>query len=123
MGKMWYNSSTTVQPDLHAEIHQKLSLTDKQKQQIHLLEQEFSQQKNALEAKLKAANGSLSSAIAKDHELSADVSMAGKEYLQILGELQTATLNHIFKMRTVLDEQQVKTFDQIVVRSLHAAAK
>ncbi|PHR62832.1 MAG: heavy metal resistance protein [Robiginitomaculum sp.] len=122
MGTVWF-VDREPQSDLHSEIHRSLNLSKIQLQQIHQLEKGFSSQKETLEQKLKVANDSLSIAIQRDHMLSAGVDLAGNEYLQILGELQTATLNHIFQMRALLNEEQAEQFDQIVIRSLHDAAQ
>ncbi|MBL4616125.1 MAG: heavy metal resistance protein [Robiginitomaculum sp.] len=123
IGKTLFLPHPTVSSDLHSEIHNSLQLSSEQEQQIHLLEKEFAKRKAALEGQLKTANGSLSEAIAKDHELSDNVTKAGEQYLIILGELQKETLQHIFKMRAVLNESQAAKFDKIVIRSLHAATK
>ncbi|MCF6292242.1 MAG: periplasmic heavy metal sensor [Robiginitomaculum sp.] len=123
IGKALFTPHAVISTDLHAEIHNSLQLSSKQEQQIHLLEKEFAKRKKVLENQLKAANGSIADAIAKDHKLSADVTEAGEQYLIILGELQRETLQHIFKMRDVLNEDQAIEFDKLVIRSLHAATK
>lgn len=123
LGKALFAPHPVAAADLHAEIHHSLQLSKKQQQEIHLLEREFVKRKLVLENRLKAANGSLSDAIAKDHELSADVTEAGEQYLIILGELQEETLQHIFKMRGILNESQATEFDKIIIRSLHAATE
>ena len=123
IGKTLFIPHPVASSDLHTEIHHSLQLSPDQQQHIHLLEREFAKRKAVLENQLKSANGSIADAIAKDHKLSADVTEAGEQYLIILGELQRETLQHIFKMRDVLDEDQAIEFDSIVIRSLHAATQ
>ncbi len=123
IGKSIFVENADHVGDLHSNIHHSLNLSQVQEQEFHILEQKFNQQKRVLGEKLKAANGSLSLVIAKDHQLSVDVRSAGDEYLKILGELQQETLRHIFQMRCVLDVEQARQFDIIVMRSFHAAAE
>ncbi|VAV92915.1 hypothetical protein MNBD_ALPHA06-1833 [hydrothermal vent metagenome] len=122
IGKTLFLAAPNDSADLHAEVHNSLNLSRQQDREISVIEKDFAKQKQVLEEKLKAANGSLTDAIQKDRELSAEVKLAGDEYLKVLGELQNETLRHIFSMRSVLNEQQAKQFDVIVIRSLHDAA-
>jgi len=123
VGKSLLIANQSHPPDLHEEIHTSLNLTNKQLQEFYLLEQSFANRKQALEDKLKTVNGSLADAIQKDHEFSEEVTQAGAEYMEVLSELQKETLQHIFKMRAILTEDQVEEFDKIVIRSLHAATR
>ncbi len=121
IGKSLLIANEAEQPDLHEEIHTSLNLTAEQLQEFYVLEESFAKRKQELENLLKAANGSLADAIQKDHEFSEEVTQAGAEYMEVLSELQKETLQHIFKMRAVLTADQVEEFDEIVIRSLHAA--
>ncbi len=121
IGKSLLIANESEPPDLHEEIHTSLNLTAEQLREFYVLEESFAKRKQELENRLKAANGSLADAIQKDHEFSEKVTQAGAEYMEVLSELQKETLQHIFKMRAVLTADQVEEFDEIVIRSLHAA--
>ena len=54
----------------------------------------------------------------KEHEYGPEVSLAIDEVHQSMGELQKATVRHVFAMRRILDQEQQREFDQQVARSL-----
>ena len=54
----------------------------------------------------------------KEHEYGPEVSAAIDQVHASMGELQKATIRHVFAMRSILDPQQQREFDQQVSRSL-----
>jgi len=107
---------------LHDQIHGQLVLDEAQNQKLHTLEVSFAAKKSALEARMKKANIALSTAMQSSHEMSPEVIAAKADFVQTLDELQTITIEHIFAMRGLLDDEQAKLFDKIVQRSFQNVA-
>lgn len=108
---------------LHDLIHNELVLDGAQDKQLHMLEDEYAANKSTLELRMKQANVRLSAAMQASHKMSDEVVAAKQEYVQILDELQTLTIAHIFSMRGILNVQQADKFDKIVQRSFRDVAK
>jgi nickel and cobalt resistance protein CnrR len=102
---------------LHDQVHNRLALDVVQNQKIHDLEELFSQQKKGLELRMKKTNARLSAAMQNAHEMSPEVLAAKQEYVNILEELQTLSIEHIFAMRRLMNAQQAAQFDEIVQSS------
>ncbi len=115
------NAGKTV--GLHDQIHTELVLDKAQNAQLHELEETFAEKKSALEIRMKKANARLSAAMQSSHKMSPEVMAAKEEYVQVLDELQTQTIAHIFAMRGLLNKQQATRFDEIVQRSFHNIAQ
>ncbi len=107
---------------LHEQIHAELVLDKAQDEKLHDLETGFSQNKAALEARMKAASAGLSRAMQEAHSLAPNVIEAKDQYVQVLDEMQTLTIEHIFAMRALLDAGQAEKFDNIVQRSFQDMA-
>lgn len=108
---------------LHDLLHHQLALDDGQKARIDLLEQRFAVRRQALELELRSDNARLAEAIQTEHGMGPGVAGAVDASHHAMGELQKATLAHIFAMRAVLRPDQRDAFDRIVVRSLTADAR
>ena len=115
------NAGKTI--GLHEQIHNEFLLDAVQSVKLAELEEGFSIKKSALESRMKKANIRLSAAMQKDHTMSPEVVGAKQEYVQVLDELQTLTLEHIFMMRDLLNENQAVKFDEIIQRSFSDIAK
>ena len=72
----------------------------------------------ALEAKLAQANAELASAMATEHQYGPRVAAAVDHAHMAMGDLQKATLEHVFAMRAVLRSEQAKRFDKAVDKAL-----
>lgn len=104
--------------ELHKFMHEQLNLDDVQTRKVEALETRFADQRVALDAKLREANAQLARAIAREHQYGPEVSGAVDQSHMAMGELQKATLAHVFAMRAVLRPDQAKRFDQAVRRAL-----
>lgn len=116
------------QPDanaghLHVLMHEKLDLDPGQEAQIDKLEGDFAVRRKVLDAELQAANTDLAVAIAREHQYGSAVEKAVDSSHHAMGELQKATLAHVFAMRAVLRPDQAKQFDAAVTQSLTAPPK
>jgi len=71
---------------------------------------------------LRAANAELSAAIAENRGDTAEVRAAVHHFHSAMGDLQMATIRHVFDMRSVLTPTQAEAFDRAVVEALRADA-
>jgi len=104
---------------LHALMHQ-LALDPAQEAKVAVLERQFAQDRKALEAKLGRANAQLAAAISNEHQYGPKVAEAVDGSHLAMGELQKATLSHVFAMRAVLRPDQAVQFDAAVGKALTA---
>lgn len=109
------------EPTLHATIHSQLDLTPEQEQRIDAIEADFADERAGLEAELRAANRELVTAISANQGDTPEVQAAVDHFHVAMGDLQKATLRHIFEMRAVLTPEQAADFDAAVVESLQAS--
>lgn len=109
-----------VQPgaELHDVLHHKLSLDANQEARLDILEQRFAVQRRAFELELRADNARLAEAIEAEHGNGPRVAAAVDRSHAAMGELQKATLAHIFDMRQLLRPTQTARFDRAVVKAL-----
>ena len=117
----WLQSSRS-EPTLHAAIHGQLALTSDQERRIDAIEADFAEERAALEAELRAANRELVTAISANQGDTPEVQAAVDHFHVAMGDLQKATLRHIFEMRAVLTPEQAADFDAAVVESLQASS-
>lgn len=104
--------------ELHGFIHEQLDLDPAQKARIEALETQFAQRRRALEAKLRAANGELAQAMASEHQYGPRVAAAVDHAHLAMGDLQKATLEHVFAMRALMRPDQAARFDRAVSKAL-----
>lgn len=109
--------------ELHELLHRHLHLDDRQKAELAVLEQRFAVRHRAIELEIRADNVRLAAAIEAEHGNGPQVAAAVDASHQAMGELQKATLAHIFAMRQILRPDQAATFDRAVVRALTADTK
>lgn len=103
---------------LHAIMHERLELDARQEIEIDALEAGFARRRAALEEELRRANAELAEAVANEHEYGPAVERAVDRSHMAMGELQKATLSHVFAMRAVLRPDQARIFDEAVAEAL-----
>ncbi|MDR7101600.1 periplasmic heavy metal sensor [Croceicoccus sp. BE223] len=128
LGAMWLARELPLQPQadggrLHAIMHEELDLDPAQEKRIDALEASFAQKRKALEGELELANRDLAEAVAKEHQYGPAVDRAVDRSHMAMGELQKATLSHVFAMRAVLRPDQAEIFDKAVAEALLPTAK
>ena len=123
VGRSYIVQHPPVESELHQLLHEKLDLDSDQETKIEALEAQFAIQRQALELELRADNARLAQAIQTERGYGPQVSAAIDRSHQAMGELQKATLEHIFAMRSVLRPEQAAQFDDAVVKALTAEAK
>ena len=106
--------------ELHALLHEDFNLDAAQKSRLDKLELDFGVRKRAIELELRADNARLAAAIEAEHGNGPQVAAAIDGSHMTMGELQKATLEHVFAMRSILRPEQTARFDAAVVKALTA---
>ncbi|SMC97810.1 protein refolding chaperone Spy/CpxP family [Novosphingobium sp. B1] len=106
--------------ELHQLMHDRLDLSPPQQQAIDRIEADFAKQRTVLDQKLRASNALLARAIETEHRIGPEVTSAVDASHMAMGELQKATLAHVFAMRAVLTPEQQAIFDREIARALTA---
>lgn len=112
----------TPTPSVHDIVHRELDLTSVQDARIEALEARFAGRRAALEAELKQANRELAEAIVAEQGYGPRVTAAVDHFHRVMGQLQKETLEHMFRMRAVLNARQAARFDETVGKALTANA-
>jgi nickel and cobalt resistance protein CnrR len=123
VARTWLAPQPRVESEVHALLHQRLTLDAAQEQRIHELEAAFAKRREALEAEMRADNERLASAIAAEQGYGPKVAAAVDQTHHVMGALQKETLQHIFAMRAVLRPDQAAQFDAAVVKALTQPAR
>jgi Spy/CpxP family protein refolding chaperone len=118
LGRMFQPVAHHSGAELHALMHDGLELDDAQERSLAVLERDFAERREALEGLLRADNARLADAIAAEHVYGARVSAAVDATHASMGDLQKATLEHVFAMRAILRPGQQARFDAVVAESL-----
>ena len=106
-----------ARPSLHEIVHEDLKLNPAQLARIEVLEADFATRRVALE---REVHRELAQAIAASDGDSRVVQPAVDHFHDVMGELQQATIAHIFQMRAVMTPTQAERFDRSVVEALTA---
>jgi len=101
-------------------LHDQLGLDAGQTARLAGVEADFAARKQTLEARLRASNADLASAIAAEHGYGPRVAAAVDQSHHAMGDLQKATLEHVFAMRALLRPDQAARYDAEVVKALTA---
>lgn len=108
--------------DLHHLVHERLDLSSEQDRRLDEIEAAFAERRAPLEAEVRQANAELSAAIAASQGETPEVQAAVDHFHTAMGDLQMATIRHVFEMRAVLTPRQAEEFDRAVVETLRADA-
>jgi hypothetical protein len=123
VGRQFVEPATQPGAELHAFLHDQLSLDADQERRLHALEEEFAASRAALEAEMRADNARLAEAIAAEHGNGPQVASAVDASHMTMGTLQKETLAHIFAMRALLRPDQAAKFDAAVTKALTEDAR
>ncbi|GGN61639.1 hypothetical protein GCM10011349_44450 [Novosphingobium indicum] len=104
--------------ELHTLVHQKLDLDAAQDARIEKLEAQFAERRKELDLQMRNANADLARAIEAEHLYGPKVAQAVDRSHHAMGELQKATLSHVFAMRAVLRPDQAARFDAEIGKTL-----
>lgn len=103
----------------HKVLHDRLHITAEQDKQLIDTEKRYRQHRQYLEEQMHLANMELAEAIKADKSFSPNVQAATDKIHQAMGELQKATLEHLFEMRPILTDEQNKKLEQMVTDALY----
>jgi nickel and cobalt resistance protein CnrR len=120
VGRALVTSLDPPETELHAILHDELELDAAQRAQIEGLEQQFAVRKRALEQQMRSDNARLAEAITAEHGYGPGVQAAVDRSHEVMGELQKETLQHVFRLRSVLRPDQARKFDEAAVKALTA---
>ncbi|KHK91563.1 periplasmic heavy metal sensor [Novosphingobium malaysiense] len=118
----WMEPSDT-RMGMHAFVHEELDLTKAQQASLGELERNFAIEHNKLELALRSANAGLAQAMGEEHRYGPKVAAAIDEVHLRMGDLQKATVQHVFRMRALLTPGQQKAFDREVNEALTSEPK
>ena len=90
----------------HEWLHDELDLTDEQLQALEPIETKFAEQQKQLADALRDANRQLARAMAEDKAYTPRVTAAVELVHECMGNLQKASIEHVFAMRAVLTPEQ-----------------
>ena len=107
--------------DAHAWIHTQLGITAAQDKALEPIEQRYAEQRKHYGEMLRIANAELGKAILEERSDSERVKAAVARIHQAQGELQNATLQHIFEMKSVLTPPQYEKLLQSTADALSTA--
>ena len=105
-------------PSLHDIVHEQLRLSPEQDRRLDAIEARFAAERPALEAEVRTANRELGAAIAANRGDTPEVQAAVDHFHGAMGDLQKATIAHVFEMRSVLTPEQATVFDAAVADTL-----
>ena len=123
VGRALLPSRTHRGVELHDVLHHELALNQNQKASLQSLERRYAVERRAFELELRADNARLAAAIEVEHGNGPRVAAAVDQSHAVMGELQKATLAHVFAMRQLLRPNQTGKFDQAVVKALTDEAR
>jgi len=123
IGRSYIHAPPAVESQLHQVLHEQLDLDPGQNARVETIEAQFAIRRQALELELRADNAGLAAAIASEHGYGPQVGAAVDRSHRAMGELQKATLEHVFAMRSVLRPDQAQKFDAAIIKALTAKAR
>lgn len=103
---------------LHDRLHDALQLTAAQERGVEQLESGFARQHITHEAAMRAANAKLAAAMLREGRYGPGVAAAIDDVHHAMGDLQKASIDHMFAMRAVLTPDQQQRFDRMIAESL-----
>lgn len=110
--------SNSESPNWHYILHDRLHITQEQDEKLKSLEIHYMERRQALEKQMQQANRDLAEAIKSEKTYTARIQDITENIHHIMGELQKATLEHIFEMRPILTDEQNEKLEQMVTDAL-----
>lgn len=117
--RMPHDHHTRDSGSWHQALHDKLHITSEQETKLADIEKRYRQRHQYLEEQMRLANMELADAIKADKSFSPKVQAATDKIHHAMGELQKATLEHLFEMRPTLTDEQNRKLEQMVTDALY----
>ena len=104
--------------DAHHWIHTQIGLTAEQENQLVPIEQRYDEQRRHWSELIRVANTELAQAVLADEGDSPRVRAALAKIQEAQGQLQDATLRHVFEMKPVLRPEQYSKLLNLTANAL-----
>lgn len=108
--------------DMHSILHVQLGITGESNLELAAIENRYNQKRRELETTIKEANRELAEAILGSPEFSPEVQQVIYKIHTAMGELQSATVEHLYEMQTVLTTEQNQKLQQLITDALNENA-
>lgn len=121
---IFYAVSSVIKParqtqiSAHTWLHNEMALTADQDRNLSEIEKKFSERQRVLQEEIRKANKDLASAMIEDGKFSTRVAAAVERIHHAQGELQKATIEHIFDMQTALTPEQAEKLNKFAADAL-----
>ncbi len=112
-----------IENQFHTLMHEELNLDARQKEQLAALEKRFALRQALYEREMRQDNRELAGAIASEKGYGPQVAQAIDKSHVAMGMLQKQTMQHLFAMRAILNQEQAARFDAAMVKALTAPAR
>lgn len=109
--------------DTHSYLHEQLNITEEQDIKLQDIESDYQKRKLRLEETIRLANMELADAINENPSFSPAVQQAVDKIHNAMGELQKASLEHLFQMQPILTDEQNKKLNKLINEALYGNAK
>lgn len=114
----WTRVNHRNDADAHHWIHTQLGLTEAQEKQLESIEQRYAEQRRHFTELIRVANMELAQAVLADEGDSPRVRAAIGKIHDAHGQLQDATLRHVFEMKPILQPEQYSKLLQLTANAL-----
>lgn len=111
---------TASEAEGHKWLHKELALTPTENAALKPIELKFAEHERNLREQLREADQDLAKAIAEDKAYTPRVAAAVEMVHHRMGDLQKATIEHVFAMRSVLTPEQGDTLLRLTEEGLLA---
>ena len=117
----WTGAAHRGHADAHHWVHTQLALTADQEKQLVPIEQRYDEQRRHFTELIRVANMELAQALLADEGDSPRVKAAIARIHEAQGQLQDATLRHVFEMKPVLTPEQYSKLLDLTANALSQA--
>lgn len=117
----WAHRPTAMAMDSHEWLHKELGITAEQRRALEPIEAKFAERERGLRERMRVANSELAAAIAKSKGYSPEVAAAVEKVHHEMGDLQKASIEHLYEMQAVLTPDQSKRLLEIAQKALAEA--
>ena len=117
----WTGGRHRGHADAHHWVHTQLALTADQEKQLGPIEQRYDEQRRHFSELIRVANMELAQALLADEGDSPRVKAAIAKIHDAQGQLQDATLRHVFEMKPILTPEQYSKLLNLTANALSQA--
>lgn len=117
------NAPDDIGVDLHTYIHDQLQIDEGRIGQLEEIETRYGEQKQALEQSIRQLNAELADAMLATDTYTEEVQEIINKIHVAMGELQQVTVEHLFELQGILEEEQKERFRQMVTNALYQNAQ